>query len=140
MSAARTLYLDSEHANERWHRAKEFVRELLAVSKSVRVRIDEKQPTRSIEQNERFHAICCDLAKSTPWGGKMRDTEAWKRLLVDAWSRTNNGVQCEVVPSLDGSSVVMLGIQTRSLRVGEMSDLIEFAQWWCAEHGVRLAA
>jgi hypothetical protein len=33
---------------------------------------------------------------------------------------------------------VNLGIQTRRLPVGEMSELIEFAQAYCAEHDVEL--
>ena len=39
---------------------------------------------------------------------------------------------------LDGNSIVNLGIQTRRMKVGEMADLITYAQSWCAENGVVL--
>jgi hypothetical protein len=43
-----------------------------------------------------------------------------------------------VVPSLDGASVVNLGIQTRRMTVGDMADLITFAHAFCAERRVIL--
>jgi hypothetical protein len=95
--------------------------------------------TRTLEQNDKFHAVCADLAKQMMWAGKYRDVEAWKRLLVDAWARTENRTQGEIVPSLDGMSVVNLGIQTRRMKMSDMSALIEFAQAYCAEHDVRMA-
>ena len=112
---------------------------LLELGKSVRVHLEECRSTRSIEQNAKFHAICGELAKSRLWAGKKRDTEAWKRLLVDAWARVDERRQGEIVPSLDGQSVVSLGIQTRKLKVGDMCDLIEFAQAWCVDNDVELS-
>lgn len=106
--------------------------------KAVRVRIEECRPTRTLDQNARFHAICGDIAKQKTWAGQELDTEAWKRLLVDAWARVEGKQQGRIVPSLDGNSIVNLGIQTRRLKVMEMSDLIEFAQAWAAENGIVL--
>lgn len=111
----------------------QFIRE---AGQTVRVEVGE--PRRSLEQNDKFHAICHDIAKAREWGGRKRDTEAWKRLLVDAWSRTEGGRQCEFVPSLDGQSVVALGLQTRRMSVRDLCSLIEFAQWWAAENDVPL--
>lgn len=106
--------------------------------KAVRIKVEECRPTRSLDQNAMFHAICNDIAKQRQWAGMWLDCEGWKRLLVDAWARTEGGVQGRIVPSLDGQSVVNLGIQTRRMKVGEMADLITFAQAWAVENGVVL--
>jgi hypothetical protein len=134
----RTLFLDTEHARERMRRAWDYACDLLQHGKPVRVRIDEKQPTRSLEQNAMLHAICGDIARQRQWAGQWIDTEGWKRLLVDAWARAEGKGQGRVVPSLDGHSIVNLGIQTRRMKVGDMNDLITFAQAWAVDNGVRL--
>lgn len=97
-------------------------------------------PVRSLDQNDMFHAICGDIAKQKQWAGQWLDVEAWKRLLVDAWARADGRMQSRIVPSLDGQSVVNLGIQTRKMKVGDMADLITFAQSYCVEHEIELAA
>lgn len=112
--------------------------QLLQFGKWVRVRVEEAKPTRSLDQNDMFHAICHDISRQRQWAGRWLDTEGWKRLLVDAWARVEGKGQGSVVPSLDGQSIVNLGIQTRRMRVGEMADLITFAQAWCLENDVAL--
>lgn len=92
---------------------------------------------RSNDQSAKFHAICNDIAKCVPWAGVKLDGEAFKRLLVDAWARETGRRQGEVVPSLDGSSVVILGIQTRSMAKKDMAELIEFALAWGTDNNVK---
>lgn len=94
---------------------------------------------RSSDQSAKFHAICNDIAKQVVWAGVKLDGEAFKRLLVDAWARETGRRQGEVVPSLDGSSVVILGIQTRSMPKKDMSELIEFALAWGADNDVNFS-
>jgi len=116
-----------------------FACRLLRLDIRVRVTVEEYRPTRSTDQNAMFHAICGDIAAARPtWAGHPIDAEGWKRLLVDAWARTEGGVQGRIVPSLDGASVVNLGIQTRRLKVGEMADLITYAQAWAVDNDVPL--
>jgi hypothetical protein len=95
-----------------------------------------KEPTRSGEQNDKLHALCGEIAKAHEWHGLKLDTEAWKRIFVEAWSRTEGKPQGRLVPSLDGKGIVALGIQTRTLSKSNLSDLIEFIQAWQAEHEV----
>jgi hypothetical protein len=134
----RTLFLDTEHARDRMALAWRYACELLQFGKPVRVRIDEKESTRTLEQNAKLHALCGDIAKQRQWAGQWIDTEGWKRLLVDAWARTEGKTQGRVVPSLDGQSVVNLGIQTRGMRVKDMADLITFAEAWAVDNGIHL--
>lgn len=111
---------------------------LLELGKPVRVQVDECQNVRSLEASAAFHAVCTDISKQKKWAGQRIDTEGWKRLLLDAWARHEGKVQGRVVPSLDGESIVNLGIQTRKMKSADMSDLIEFAKSWAIEHDVEL--
>lgn len=134
----RTFFLDAEHARDRMVAIWRIVNEYLLAGKDVRIRIDEKQTTRTLEQNELFHALCGDIAKQKMWAGQWIDTEGWKRLLVDSWARTEGKIQGRVVPSLDGQSIVNLGIQTRNMRVSDMADLIAFAEVYAIDNEVTL--
>lgn len=135
----RSVFLDASTARHRMTYAWEIVCELVKSGKPVRVRIDEHAPSRSVDQNAKFHSICGELAKKCEWAGRKRDTEGWKRLLVDTWARVEGMPQGDIVPSLDGKSVVNLGIQTRSMKVKDMCDLIEFAHSWCVDNDVELS-
>ena len=135
-----TFILNPDNARDRMKVAWAFACQFLQLGKSAKVTVEECTSRRSLEQNAMFHAICGDLAQQRQWCGHWIDTEGWKRLLVDAWARHENKAQAQVVPSLDGKSVVNLGIQTRKLKVADMAELITFAQSYCVEHDVRLAA
>lgn len=132
--------LRPENARDRMAAAWKHACEFLQLGKLVRVEIEEASSKRSVDQNSMLHAICSDLSKQRQWAGEWIDTEGWKRLLVDAWARAENRPQGKVVPSLDGKSVVNLGLQTRRMKVCDMADLITFAQAYCVEHDVKLAA
>lgn len=132
------FYLRTDTARDRMAAAWQACCRILELGATARVTVEEAKPRRSVEQNDRFHAICTDIARQRTWAGQHIDCEGWKRLLVDAWARAEGKSQGRVVPSLDGASVVNLGIQTRKLKVGDMADLIEFAQAWATENDVRL--
>lgn len=133
-----TFILRIENARDAMKAAWLFACEYLQVGRSVRVTVEEHKPSRSLEQNAMFHAICGELAKRKKWAGRYIDDEGWKRLLVDAWARESNRQQGDVVPSLDGASIVNLSIQTRRMTVADMADLITFAQSWAVENEVPL--
>ena len=130
--------LNTENARNRMADAWHFACQYLELGKSVRVEVKECKSTRSLEQNAMLHAICEDIARQRQWAGRWIDKEGWKRLLVDAWARTENRQQGDVVPSLDGASVVNLAVQTRTMSIGDMADLITFAQSWAVDNDVRL--
>ncbi|MRI41708.1 hypothetical protein D5301_05550 [Stenotrophomonas sp. MH181796] len=134
-----TFILRTESARDRMAQAWRFACQFLELGLDVRVTVQEHKHSRSLEQNAMFHAICGELAAQVKWAGRYIDAEGWKRLLVDAWARESNRRQGEVVPSLDGASIVNLAVQTRRMTVGEMADLITFAQAWAVENGVRLS-
>lgn len=98
--------------------------------------VDAGMSRRTLQQNALFHAICGQVARRREWAGMKLDTIAWKRLFLDAWARHENLSQGRIVPSLDGLSIVNLGIQSRRLTIEQMADLITFAQAYCDEHEI----
>lgn len=88
------------------------------------VRLSE--PTRSLEQSARFHAICGDIAKSgLQWAGKPRTAAQWKVLLVSGHAiATKEGA--EVIPGLE-SEFVNIRESTALMSKKRSSSLIEYA-------------
>lgn len=89
-----------------------------------------KEPTRTSEQNAKFHAICSDLARSqVMWAGKRRTADQWKVLLVSGHAvATKEG--SEIVPGLEGE-FINLRESTALMSKKRGSSLIEYAQAFC---------
>lgn len=87
-----------------------------------------------------------DIANQCEFMGKKFDREDWKRLLLDAFARYMQELGTplshggRVVPSLDGTGVVQLGVQSRQFRKREAALFIEFLDYYGAENGVRFKA
>ncbi len=94
-----------------------------------------KAPSRTADQNAKFHAICSDLARSQiTWAGKRRDAAAWKVLLVSGHAMaTKEG--SEIVPGLEGE-FINLRESTALMSKARGSSLIEYALAFCAAQGV----
>lgn len=133
-----TFILRAGDARTRMAAAWQFACGFLEIGQDVHVTVKQYKPTRSLEQNAMLHAICGEIAQQKQWAGRRIDAEGWKRLLVDAWARESDRRQGDVVPSLDGASIVNLSMQTRRMTVADMADLITFAQWWAADNDVKL--
>jgi hypothetical protein len=95
------------------------------------------EPTRNLDQNAKFHAICGDLERSRfPWAGKARKLEQWKVLLVSGHAvATKEG--CEIVPGLE-SEFVNIRESTASMSVKRSASLIEYAIAFCETHGIEM--
>lgn len=103
---------------------------------------DPKEPKKRRIQEERYHAMLRDIAKQVEFFGQKRDPETVKRLLVDAFARVMAAAGTPlrgwgtVMPSLDGSGVVQLGVQTRNFTIPVASEFIEYLFAWGAENNV----
>jgi hypothetical protein len=105
--------------------------------------VEIKPPNKSRDQEAKYHSMFGDVAKQVPFMGAMRDLETWKRLLVDAFARIKaaegdpvQGVGA-IMPNLDGTGFVQLGVQTRKFGKRHASEFIEFLYAWGAERGVK---
>ena len=88
------------------------------------------EPTRNLSQNAKLWATLTDIAEQVDWYGNKLTPEDWKHLFTSSMRKL------QVVPNLDGSGFVALGLSTSKMSVREMSDLIELAQAFGAERGV----
>lgn len=131
---ARTIFLDAGNARDRMAYAWKVACELLQFGKPVRVRIDEKSPTRTLEQNDLMWAVLTDIARQVEWpvDGKLQllEPEDWKDILSAGLRKSQR-----IAQGIEGG-FVMLGQRTSRMTIGNMSELIELAYAFGAEHGV----
>lgn len=101
------------------------------------------EPGKTRLQEAKYHCMFSDVAHQCKFLGEKRDSETWKRLLVDAFARAKAAMgepiqgQGSIVPNLDGTGFVQLGIQTRKFRKKEAIDFVDFLYAWGAEEGVQ---
>ena len=88
------------------------------------------------EQEEKYHAQIGDIAKQCKFMGQKFSREDWKRMLIDAFARVKaeEGKPLKgygrIVPSLDGTGFVQLGIQSRDFSKSIASEFIEHLYAW----------
>ena len=100
-------------------------------------RVEVREPKRTDGQNERFHALCGDIAKSpVTWLGKRRSAVGWKVLLVSGHA-TATGEGSEMIPGLEGE-FVNIRESTAQMSIKRGSSLIEYATAFAVTNGVRL--
>lgn len=89
-----------------------------------------KQKTRTLEQSAKMWAMLGDLSKQIVWYGMKLHDEEWKSVLTASLKGQ------KTVPGLNGGFVVT-GASTSSMTIKEMSDVIELAYAFGAEHDVK---
>ncbi len=112
------------------------VKPYLIAGHKLEIRVSPE--TRSSSENSLLHALITDISRQMEWGGKRRDVEVWKRLLVASWCRVH-GEAVELLPALDGHGFDIVPARTSKLTKAECADLITFVQAWGAENNVRFS-
>lgn len=110
-------------------------------------------PSKTRDQEAAYHAIFGDVAKQCTHLNQRFDLEGWKRLLVDQFRtemmadptcdpaiREDLAGAVKMVPSLDGCSIVSIGLQTRRFRRKTAAALLDWLNAWAGENNVRLSA
>lgn len=107
--------------------------------RSLRVVVDDPLPAKSRDQEQKYHAMIGDIARQFQHCGKTWSADDMKRLLVDQFKRDTikdsdigplwhaMGI-VEMAPALDGSGVVVLGVQTRKFPVRLAAIFIDWLQ------------
>ncbi len=117
-------------------RARAFAHQLIDLAPDGMVMII-RQPSRTMEQNSKFHAICGALAASpVEWNNRPRMKWEWKGLLVSGVSICLHEAG-EMGEGLEGEPVV-LRESTSEFGVEKMSNLIEYSTSYCVARGVEL--
>jgi hypothetical protein len=109
---------------EAWKRAKSM---LFAGHRLV---LEVRPETRSSEQNARMWAMLTDVSRQVEWYGKRLTPEDWKHVFSSSLRKL------DVVPNIEGTGFVALGLSTSRMTKGEMSDLMELISAFGAERGI----
>lgn len=88
-----------------------------------------KEPSRTREQEKKFHAMVGDIVRQVEWHGNRLTKDEWKIVLTAGLHRQ------KVVPGIEGGFVA-IGRSTSAMGVTEYTDLIGFAEWFGATQGV----
>ena len=96
--------------------------------------VEIKVKTRSMEQNDKFHAMLCDIAKQANWQGDRYDLYGWKNLLVSGHTIATKQPY-KLVTGIEGE-LVNVREQTSKMGVKRMTSLIEYTTAWGIENGV----
>lgn len=91
-----------------------------------------KEPTRSQLQNRKLWAMLNDLAKQIDWYGLKLSSEDWKDVLTASLRK-----ELRTVPNVDGTGLVILGMRTSHMSVGQMNELIAFMDVFGSQRGVK---
>lgn len=113
-----------------WPKVKE------AIKSGKHLSLEIKSVKRSNEQNEKYHAMIGDIADQASHLGSKWDAESWKRFLLWQFAKDTNTNQGQIVPSLDGTGIVQLGLQSRSFTKEQASEFVEWLHAWGAENGI----
>jgi len=90
------------------------------------------EPTRNLEQNALLWAMLHEISEQVVWHGRKLDPEDWKHIFTASLKRM------DVVPNLEGTGFVALGLSTSKMTKREFSDLIELINAFAAERGIEL--
>lgn len=105
-----------------------------AVRESKGMVMEVRDAKRTDHQNAVLWSLLGQIVKQRPeHNGVQMDTETWKALFLHAL-----GKEMRFVPTLDGSSMLPLGLRSSKLTKTEFSDLIEFILAWTAREGLTI--
>ena len=97
-------------------------------------RVEVKGESRTDRQNRAIHGLIGQIMKQRPVHRGIEMTmEAYKAVFMHGLGR-----ELDMIPSLDGRSMVPLGLSTSALTVGEFNQLVEFTLAWCAQEGLTI--
>ena len=109
-----------------------------SLDSGVALTVQVERENRTLDQNAMYHSIIHQIAKQARHLGSTWDTESWKRLLVDTYTREIKQNSGQVIPNLTGDGIVQLGLQTRKFTKQQASEFTEWLMAWAAQNGVVL--
>lgn len=99
--------------------------------------VEFREHKRTIPQNDKFHAMCADVARQVMWkdmfGRPLKmNQESWKRFFLRIYQQ-----EALVVPNEEGTAFFDLGVSSRKLGKKEFIDLIEIVYAFGSRKGVK---
>jgi len=99
----------------------------------VKIVVEAKRETRSLEQNSRLWALLTDVSKQVDWYGNKLTPDEWKDVFTAALKKE------KVVPGINGGFVV-LGQSTSKMSIAEMVELQTLIEAFGADKDVKWSA
>jgi hypothetical protein len=94
--------------------------------------MEVRDAKRTDHQNAALWSLLGQIVKQRPeHNGVQMDAETYKALFLAALGR-----EVRFVPTLDGTSMLPLGLRSSKLTKSEFSDLLEMILAWTAQHGL----
>lgn len=106
----------------------------LPISESDPLVVEIKVKTRSMEQNDKFHAMLGDISKQATWQGDKYDLYGWKNILVSGHTIATK-LPYKLIMGIEGE-LVNVREPTSKMGVRRMSSLIEYTTAWGVQNGV----
>ena len=110
------------------------VKDSLKAGKVLRMEI--KAESKSRDQEAKYHAMLGEIAEQASHLGAKWSAEDWKRLMVDLFAKETGLQGGKIIPSLDGTGIVQLGLQTRNFTKEQAAEFIAFLDAWAAVNGI----
>jgi len=99
--------------------------------------VEIREPRRTDEQSRRMHAMADDLSKQVPYMGMTLTREQWKRFATAKLKKDTIVFDCDDKgqpnPRL---GLLVLGAQTRDETIAGLKEIIDWMEWFGAQHGV----
>ena len=97
-----------------------------------------QDPTRTLEQNARLHAMLTDIARQAQYMGKPRSVEVWKGIFVSGWAIAT-GQNPEIIPGLE-NEFIAIRESTATMSGKRLASVMEYIEAYCAMNEIRLSA
>lgn len=105
-----------------------------AVRESKGMVMEVRDAKRTDHQNSALWSLLGQIVKQRPeHNGVQMDAETYKALFMHALGR-----EVRFVPTLDGTSMLPLGLRSSKLTKSEFSELIELILAWTAQNGLTI--
>ena len=98
--------------------------------------LEVKPMSKSREQEEKYHAMIGEIANQAAHLGSRWMCDDWKRLLLDKFARETGRTHGSIIPNLDNTGVVQVGIQSRKFTKTDGAEFIEWLYAWGVENGI----
>lgn len=107
---------------------------LIVNSLPLGTKVEIGSESRTARQNRAIHGLVGQIMKQRPEHRGIRmSMEAYKAIFMHAL-----GQEIAMLPSLDGTGFVPVGLSTSALRIDQFNELVEFVLAWAAQEGLTI--
>jgi hypothetical protein len=101
-----------------------------------RLVLEIRPESKTRDQEMKYHAMIGDIAKQAQHMGAKWGSDDWKRLLIDGYARETGKTHGKIIPNLDSTGVVEVGVQSRKFSRAEGGEFIEWLYAWGSDRGI----